>query len=393
MAAVAESEKNQVVFIVRLTAGGIRAHVLDLVANLSDRYSPLVVGALDDVFQDKLKAMGVEFVVTPIEDRVRPFRDLSTLLNLRKMLRRLRPGLVHIHGNKAALLGLTAARFAGRVPCVVTVHNYVSINKSGGFKAKIASMVQRRLYGWSTRVIAVSDDLREGLLADKRLPATKIVTIHNGIDVARWSACQEARARRSTSPAAGGGEFRLLAVGRFVEFKGHRYLLEAVSRLAAKYPGLRLDIAGDGPLREQLTAQRDESGLSGRVRFLGYVMNPGPLYSEADLLVMPSLWEGLPYTLLEVMACGCPVLATKAGGLPELVDDGKTGLLVPPGDSEALAAGIARFIDKPTLGPRLAAAALEAVKGKFSVHNMARATEDVYERCLGSSYSHNDKRV
>ena len=384
MAAEMETEKTQVVFIVRLTAGGIRAHVLDLVANLSDGYSPLVVGALDDVFQDKLKAMGVEFVVTPIEDRVRPFRDLATLINLRKMLRRLRPGLVHIHGNKAALLGLTAARFGGRPPAVVTIHNYVSINNSGGFKAKIASMVQRRLYRWTSKVIAVSDNLRDGLLADKRLPATKIVTIHNGIDATRWSACQEARARRPVPPAVDGREFRLLAVGRFVEFKGHRYLLEAVSRLAGEYPGLRLDIAGDGPLREQLTERRDELGLSDRVRFLGYVTDPGPLYSEADLLVMPSLWEGLPYTLLEVMACGCPVLTTTAGGLPELVDDGKTGLLVPPGDSEALAAGIRRFIEEPTLGRRLATAALDAVKGKFSVTTMTTATEEVYEYCLNS---------
>ena len=288
-------------------------------------------------------------------------------------LREMRPHVFHAHLTwpLACKHGLLAAVLA-RVPAVVTtVHLFVEL------PYPLRARLLHRLVGLGVhRHIAVSRALGRRLQERFKIPGQAIRAVPNGIPLASFAGAEESPLRSTLA----GPTSRpiVLNVGRLVGQKGQLHLLEA----AALIPAAQFVFAGDGPDRDVLQAKALELGLDERVTFLGQRADIADLLSACDVFVLPSLFEGLPLSILEAMAAAKPVVATSVGGNPEVIADGETGLLVPPADPAALAAALRRVLSDAALAARLAAAGHAEVQRGYSVDAMVRGVTAVYAELL-----------
>jgi glycosyltransferase involved in cell wall biosynthesis len=287
-----------------------------------------------------------------------------------RALRRLRPDIFHVHltwplGAKNALL----SAIASRVPAVVvTVQLYMDVPVTLGMR------VQQRIIGRSVdRILPVSRHNAIRLEGQLGWPRSKMEVIHNAVDVAAFDRTPDPALRQ----VIGGPEDRpiVLVVARLDQQKGHRHLLAA----AREIPEAVFALAGEGPLRSALEAMACDMGVRDRIRFLGERSDVPDLLAACDIFVLPSLYEGLPISVLEAMAARRPVVATAIGGTDEAVVHGETGLLVPPADPTSLAAAIRRVLADDELRARLGKAGRARVAERFSVESMVRRVIDVYE--------------
>lgn len=298
--------------------------------------------------------------------------------------------LVHTHLYAANVVGRTAARLCG-LPVVSTLHDadYEPITRLGNpglsaWKHAVLRAVDRAtLQLAQAEVVAVSQYVADS--ARRRLGARpeRTTVIHNAVDTEVFrpgSSDERAPARRELglSPA----EPLVLAVGRMTPQKGHGVLLDALARVSPSSPPPRLALVGDGDLRPALEARARELGIADRVLFLGVRSDVPDLMRAADLLVLPSLHEGFGLVLAEAMACALPVVGSDTGPVPEIVENGRSGILFPPGDAAALAAALARLIDSPGLRAALGAQGRERAVAEFSFATMIGRLESLYERIV-----------
>jgi glycosyltransferase involved in cell wall biosynthesis len=227
----------------------------------------------------------------------------------------------------------------------------------------------------------------DALIAVSRSVALQVehlhpILVYSGISIPGDEACI-----RQSAPEA----VVLGTACRLVPLKGLSYLLLAVAELRPEFPNLRLEIAGRGPLQGELEREANRLGLTGHVGFLGWQREIGPVLRSWDIFVMPSLDEGLPMAVLNAMAEGLPVVATSVGGLPELVEDGRTGYLVPPRDSLALARRLRRLLLEPERRSALGAAGRERVRNRFSAGQMVAQIRAIYDTLSKCSAEHKEK--
>jgi len=306
----------------------------------------------------------------PVE-HVRCTHDVNPLMerDLFRVLRRLRPDLVHTHLVHADVYGATAARLT-RTPYVSTRHNDDRY-QLGPFR-----YVDRAFASGAGRLIAISDAVRRFLIA-AGLPAAKFETIHYGLD-AMPSLPSELTPAQAGVPD---GVPLVLAIGRLIAQKDHATLLHAFADVHAKHADARLAILGDGPLAA------DTRSLAGALGLDGVVVLPGRLETRdwlerADVFVHTSRWEGFGIVLLEAMLAGLPVVATRVSAVPEIVVDGETGSLVDPGDAPAVAGAIGALVTDTARARSLGEAGLERARTQFSVARMTSATTAVYEQAI-----------
>jgi glycosyltransferase involved in cell wall biosynthesis len=207
------------------------------------------------------------------------------------------------------------------------------------------------------------------------VPNLKPIVVHAGVDSRQEFCAEEPSARTMTV---------IGAACRLVPLKGLVDLIRAVASLCPEFPALRLEIAGTGPQREDLEKEVERLGLTGRVHFLGWQPDLGPIFRSWDIFAIPSLEEGLPIAALEAMAAGLPVVATSVGGLPEAVEDGQTGYLIPPSDVTALTARLRLLIRNPNGRRAMGAAGRERARNDFSVDRMVREIAAIYDSLVRS---------
>jgi glycosyltransferase involved in cell wall biosynthesis len=230
-------------------------------------------------------------------------------------------------------------------------------------------------------IIAVSHEVKESLIRRRHIPAEKIRVIHYGVDFAQFhpngrDIVLAKRQEIGVQP----GHFLIGIVARLEPWKGHRYFVEAFAEIALQFPEARVILVGEGSLRGELEQMTREKGLQGRLSFLGVRKDVAQLVNCLDLFVLPSLpGEGLPNVLLEAMACRIPVIATRVGGVPELVRDGQNGYLVPPGDAEALRTAFVQALSNRTRLQEIARAGRATVEEKFSLSQQIATFERTYD--------------
>jgi glycosyltransferase involved in cell wall biosynthesis len=230
------------------------------------------------------------------------------------------------------------------------------------------------------RVVAVSESVRRHTIERERLPPGRIVTIPNGIDLAEFDDARRLDSAWCRPP--GGGPVVAMTAG-LRPVKAHEDLLAALTLLCPQYPGLRLLLIGDGPRRRELEGMVRRLGLEPHVLFLGWQDNVASLLDQVDVFVLSSTSEGQSNAILEAMAASRPAVATKVGGNPDTVEDGVTGLLVPPRSPERLAESIGSLLADPARARALGAAGRARVERLFSAHAMARRLEDLYAAVAG----------
>jgi glycosyltransferase involved in cell wall biosynthesis len=232
---------------------------------------------------------------------------------------------------------------------------------------------ERWLWPWAHHLLCNSHLLKEFLSSRYGLPRERVTVVPNGVDTDFFQPNPNGR---------GEGPPVLLSVARLVPDKDHDTLLKAFGPLSQRHPGAELWLVGNGPRRRVLEQQVQNLGLTGRVKFLPPEQDLRPLYHRADLFVLSSKAEALPNVILEAMAAGLPVVATRVGGVPEAVAPEATGLLVAPGDDAGLAQALARLLDDPGARRAMGRQARERVLGHFSFPAMVSRHEEVWARLL-----------
>jgi len=315
--------------------------------------------------------------------------DMSSVFNvaavtrLSSLMRAANADLVHTHLWNADVLGGLAARRAG-IPAVATVYGayHLPIDVTGvrGIRRRVLSRAWRTIYRGFDRVIAISNYVREDLIgrAGVRVPGDRIEVIYPGFDRSRvvttTTTGRPARAPRGDRRA------RLINVANFFPVKGQEWLIRALPRVLARFPGTECVFISDGPTRSAVEGLASDIGVRDHVIFAGGTTTSELLewMSESDVFVFPSLSEGFGLAILEAWAFGLPVVASRAGAIPEVVEHGRTGLLVPPGDPTALADGINALLSDPVLARRLANAGRDSLRMNFTPEQMVEKTASLY---------------
>ena len=289
---------------------------------------------------------------------------------LRRIIRARRFSLLHTFLYHANIVGRLAAIGTG-VPVISSIR-VTEVDRP--FRITI----DRKTIKHVAAETCVSEAVRQWSI-EQGLPAEKLVTIPNAVDCAAYEAPPGSiRRELSLTPDAR----IVLFTGRLHRQKGPDVLLQASAILRERVPNAHVVLAGDGPLRAQLARKAAELGLADRFHLLGPRDDVPALLADADVLALPSRWEGMPNAVLEAMAARKPAVAADVGGCREVIAHGETGLLVPPTDPAALASAIERIFADRDLAARMGAAARQRAEREFSIEKMVSRNEDIYERVL-----------
>jgi glycosyltransferase involved in cell wall biosynthesis len=309
------------------------------------------------------------FPLTHVRRKLSPIHDPLGIVELTRLFRRLRPDIVHLNSSKAGVLGRIAA-LPARVPArVFTAHGW-AFKATGGVGSRLYLLADRAVEPLTSMVICVSENERRAGLAAGVCTAKRSVVIRNAVDV-------------GTAPSRtheGGPTMQIVSVGRLAAPKDFSTLVAAIARLPEGRVHLR--VIGDGPLRSELEAQKRALGIGAAVEFAGEVPDARPYLEEADVFVLATLSEGMPVSILEAMAAGIPVVASGVPGLEEVVIDGMTGFLTPPGDAAALTAKLGQLADDPSLRSAFGAAGRARAEKHFSLPAWRYAHFSLYRSLL-----------
>ena len=355
-----------------LGVGGLETLLVDCINRMPAWRHAVVCLTTYTSFADRIARRDVELYALGKP----PGLGLGTHLTFWRLMRRLRPTVLHTY-NLAALEYAFTATMAG-VPVRIHAEHGRDASDPHGLNPK-HNFLRRRLVPFVDRFIPVSEDLNRWLGDVVRIPAAKTLFIKNGVDTDRYAPGGTAAA---DAPFAA-GDIVIGTVARVQDVKNHRALVDAFAQLRARLPGLaphlKLAIVGDGPLLPAVRAQVAGLGLTDAVWLPGARADIAAVLRTFSIFALPSLAEGTPVSMLEAMACGLPVVASRVGGIPEVVDEGVQGLLVPVGDVGALADALARYAQDDSLRAAHGRAARARVEDRFSLRAMVAAYGALYD--------------
>jgi len=374
------SQSTKIIYIIgTLDVGGAEGQLVQLATHLDPQRVEPVVCCLTSSgpHHRTLDAAGIPVEIVGFKGlRVfrHPLQVATELSGLVRFIQREQPTIVHAFLFWAYVIGAFAAKAAG-VPIVIA-----SRRSLGHFKEGVVHhLLLERLANRMTDVIlANSEAVKADVIRQERVESARIRVIYNGVDPSRYAVPAEPGLKVSLGIPAGAKTIGVVA--RLIDYKGHRFFLQACPEIKRRYPLATFLLIGEGPEAGSLAALSRHLGLQETVRFLGTRSDIPQLLSLLDVVALPSLEEGFPNVVLEAMAAGKPVLATGVGGIPEVVIHEETGLLVPPGNPQALAEGILRLLTHPDEAKTLADQARAALRSRGITLSQSLATlADLYE--------------
>jgi glycosyltransferase involved in cell wall biosynthesis len=385
--------------ITKLELGGAQENTLHTLGHLDPaRFSGLLVAGTDgilvaDALRDAAAGRYEARLVRPLVREVSPPRDAAALASLAGILRRevraarRRGGegapqlVVHTHSSKAGILGRAAARLAGAPVVIHSIHGYPFHPRQRPAVRRAFVALERLAARWTTRFIAVAQaDIEEGV-ALGLFPRERATLIRSGIDIARFSGAGLDRAAKRRELGLDAGRPLAGMIGNFKPQKNPVDFVRVAGLVASRVPAAQFLMAGDGPLRSEVEAEISRRGLGERLRLVGWRRDVHEIIPCLDVLVLTSLWEGLPRVFPQAMAAARPVVAYRVDGAPEAIAEGVNGHLVEPGDVAGAASRVADLLLDPARAAAMGAAGRERV-GEFDADLMVRQQETLYERLL-----------
>jgi len=378
--------------IARLNVGGPALHVAYLTAGLAERGydTTLVAGTLtrgEESMAAVAEQRGVKVeVVEDLHRDIAPWRDARAIIRLARLIRRERPTILHTHTAKAGAVGRIAALLAGgaRPPIVVhTFHGHVLRGYFNPFVTLGFRTLERWLATMTTALVAVSPEVRDDLVRLGVAPASKFAVIRLGIELGeRVGADDDARKETRRMIGLAQDAFVIGWVGRMTAVKRTDDVVRTLRKLVDRGVDAYLCLVGDGPDREHLERYAHELGVIKRCLFVGYQDDVSRYYNAFDVLILPSVNEGTPVSVIEALAAGRPAVATRVGGVPDVVRDGVDGFLVAPGDADALAERLAELAADPERRARMGAAGRARVLERYAVARLVDDVDRLYRELL-----------
>ena len=377
--------------ITRLDMGGSAQNTLHTCKKLSGKYETILVhgpsyeSRMTDlekrIIEDGVEAanaQGVKVIPLPSMVRsIRPLKDFRALLSLVWLIFKEKPDIVHTHSSKAGILGRLAAKIAG-VPYIIhTPHGHVFYGHFGILASKLFLWIERIFSKFTDRMVALTNGEKNDYLKLSVCPPDKVFKIHSGVDLKQFMQPNGDRVEKRRSLGLDQNSTVIGFVGWLLPIKGPAYLLKAMAHIWPDYPTVSLVMVGKGKLDVDLRAQALKMNANGKIKFLGWREDIHEIMPVFDLLVLPSLNEGMGRVLVEAMAAGKPVVASEVGGIPDLVRHGETGYLVRPADEKALANGIKKLLNDPERAQQMGQRGKEYCR-QFSLEAMIEKLDDLY---------------
>ena len=380
--------------IARLNIGGPAIHTILLSEGLDkNRFETLLVTGTPEKSEGDMsylaKEKGLQPIVIPQLGRNLSLRnDIIAFWKLFCLIKKERPDIIHTHTAKAGALGRLAGLLfkftyvlrptSYRLKLIHTFHGHVLHSYFGRMKSTLFIWLERFLAIFTTKIIAVSENLRKELIELKIAGPKKITTVRLGLDLDRYLNIENDTSEIRDYKSVG-------IVGRLVPVKNHKMFLDAVRRLKDSLRfGQRMKflIVGDGPLRQELESYAENLGIKQDVAFTGWIKDLEKIYSELDVVSLTSLNEGTPVALIEAQAAACPCVATNVGGVTDVIEDGRSGFLVPSHDVDKFTEALLKLLNNSELAKSLGEYGRERMKNKFNKTRLFRDTEYLYEELL-----------
>lgn len=312
-----------------------------------------------------------------------PLKDTLTLLDLTAFFKRNFYHVVHTHNSKAGFLGRLAAKLAG-VPVIVhTVHGFAFHDKEPLWRQVLFRNLERLGAHWCDKMIFISQPLIEWALKDHIVGEEKIAKIYSGIQLDQFCPVKSEEKNKIRNKWNLKQKDHVIGiVSKLWEGKGHGVLIEAFKLLKEKITDAKLVIVGEGHLYDELFRMVDTNGLRESVLFTGFQMDVSEIIATFDVAVLPSFFEGMGRVILEAMAMERPVVASRVGGIPDLIEQDVNGLLVRPGDVKELADALEKLLNDKRLARKMGREGRKRIKEQFSAHVMVQSIEKVYRELL-----------
>ena len=360
------SEKPRILYVVtRAERGGAQTHVLDLASSMRSDFEVSVATGEEGFLTDACRERAIPVYVLPhLQRQIRPIADARAFWEIWRLIRKLRPDLLHLHTFKAGFLARLAGRILG-IPSVYTIHAWLYGTAAvSRLSSALSGPCERLAARWCERIITVSRAGARVLRGHRIGSSSKLVTIHNGLP----DCSEQARLSPTETPV-------ITMVARFIEGKDHDLLLRAFARIPK---GPRLRLVGDGPTRASVESLARELGIQEQVDFLGNRDDVASLLATSDVFVLASRSEMLPISILEAMRAGLPVIASDVGGVGEAIVHNENGFLVPSGSVSALVQALTDLTNDYALRLRMGQAGRQRFTDQFLSSSMQERTRSIY---------------
>lgn len=377
-------KRTKILFVItKSNFGGAQKYVFDIATSLpADNFEVFVATGGTGILLKKLHNAKIPTIsLSSLERDVDLFHDFTSFFNLLKIFCMEKPHVVHLNSAKAGGLGALAARLAGIPKIIFTAHGWAFNEDRSGVSKLIIKILSWVTVMLSHKTIAVSGAVKTDTISWPFIDG-KVAVIRNGITEPSFAPRDEARTQLIKMSGMQIPE-RAFIVGTIAEWhknKGLEYAVKSIASLISKHSNLYYFMLGNGEEKATLIASIQRQGMSGHVSLLNIPENASQYLSAFDTFILPSIKEGLPYVILEAGLASLPVIATTIGGIPEVIEHNKTGILVPPRDSTAIASALKRLIDEPSLRTTLGTALKEEVTNKFSFEKALAETITIYTK-------------
>ena len=306
--------------------------------------------------------------------------DIRAFLYLYKLIKKENFTIIHTHSSKAGFLGRIAAML-NKTPIVIhTIHGFAFHDYMNSFKKNIFIYLEKLSAKWTHGLVTVSNLNKKKVVDLGIAPIEKLKNIYSGIDLTLFINEKNDQFRKELNLDS--NHLLLGSVGRLSNQKDPITMIEAFSIVSKKFPNAHLTLVGDGELRDEILIKIDQLQLNGRVHLTGNKNDPWKIYHSLDLFIMSSIYEGLGRSITEALSCGVPVVCTSVEGVPEIVRENKTGILVPPKDPGALATGIIKSLNDMDNAKKMAEEGRKFVNENFDVKKMVDDIDTLYDTLL-----------
>lgn len=370
------------ILVTRMDIGGVPDHIMTLLDGLGENYDvTLICDDIHEMHHAEAEELGVKVVRLPMQRLIGGWSDWQAFRQLSRILKDRQIDILHTHMSKAAMLGAMIGLSNRRITVVNTGHNFGFVAMPQAWKKAIFWAYDRFISSFGhAATIAVSQTVAKQVRQAQMIPQRRLHPIQNGIRLDRFDT-------HNPPPTGLKGEVLgdavtegalITCVARLVWFKGLHVLIDALPAIRKKHPDTRVLIVGDGELRADLIAQAERVGVADMVVFAGERGDIPDLLKISDIFVLPSVSEGLPISLMEAMASELPLVASRVGGIPELIEDGVNGYLCDSQDADSFAKGVLRLLDDPKHRRAAGRAGRKRLEQHFSQRAMVQKTETLY---------------